>query len=86
MKIQINSFLSKSKIKLILIVLVVFFKPLATMAQTDNGVSFFPNKSIDFIVFLTALVLIIVGLVIILILKLQIPVILITPFRFKVST
>ncbi|WP_348797906.1 cbb3-type cytochrome c oxidase subunit I [Flavobacterium adhaerens] len=70
MKIQISSFLSKSKIKLILIVLVVFFKPLATMAQTDNGVSFFPNKSIDFIGFLTTLVLVIVGLVIILILKL----------------
>jgi cytochrome c oxidase cbb3-type subunit 1 len=48
-----------------------FLLPLATSAQTDNGVSFFPNKSIGFLGLMTSLIIIIVGLVFLLVLKLN---------------
>jgi len=70
MKIQTKSIFSKSKINSIFLAFIVFFQPFIAIAQTDNGVSFFPNKSIGFIGFLTTLVLIIVVLVFFLILKL----------------
>lgn len=57
--------------KQILFVALTFLLPLATSAQTDNGVSFFPNKSIGFLGLMTSLIIIIVGLVFLLVLKLN---------------
>ncbi|MGO4906665.1 cbb3-type cytochrome c oxidase subunit I [Flavobacterium sp. W20_MBD1_R3] len=57
--------------KQILFVALTFLLPLATSAQTDSGVSFFPNKSIGFIGLMTSLIIIIVGLVFLLVLKLN---------------
>ncbi|MDD2820034.1 MAG: cbb3-type cytochrome c oxidase subunit I [Flavobacterium sp.] len=57
--------------KQILFVALTFLLPFATSAQTDNGVSFFPNKSIGFLGLMTSLIIIIVGLVFLLVLKLN---------------
>lgn len=67
MAFQMKHTLSKQ----ILFVALTFLLPLATSAQTDNGVSFFPNKSIGFLGLMTSLIIIIVGLVFLLVLKLN---------------
>lgn len=57
--------------KQILFVALTFLLPLMASAQTDSGVSFFPNKSIGFLGLMTSLIIIIVGLVFLLVLKLN---------------
>lgn len=69
MKLQKKNLISKHKIKLALLALMVFFHPLIVSAQTDNGVSFFPNKSIGFVGLLSIFVLVIVGFIFFLVLK-----------------
>ena len=63
MKLQTANLLSKAVLRKLFLALLLFFQPFVAMAQTDNGVSFFPNKSIGFIGLLIALVLIVVFLV-----------------------
>ncbi|PRZ22109.1 cytochrome c oxidase cbb3-type subunit 1 [Flavobacterium granuli] len=57
--------------KQILFVALTFLLPLTASAQTDSGVSFFPNKSIGFLGLMMSLIIIIVGLVFLLVLKLN---------------
>ncbi len=60
MKFQNNNFISKHKIKSVFLILIAFFQTLFANAQSDNGISFFPNKSIGFIGLLTILVILVV--------------------------
>ncbi|WP_262488035.1 cbb3-type cytochrome c oxidase subunit I [Flavobacterium psychrophilum] len=69
MKLKNKNLISKPQKKFTLLGLMAFFYPLIASAQTDNGVSFFPNKSIGFIEILTIFVMIIVGFVLFLVLK-----------------
>jgi cytochrome c oxidase cbb3-type subunit 1 len=70
MKFQMKKNFSKPILKLVFIVLILFSYPLRTLAQTDNDVSFFPNKSIGLIGLIMGLVIVAVGLVFFLIFKL----------------
>lgn len=51
------------KVKLVTLTILLFFQPVFTFAQTDEGVSFFPQKSISYIGLLVGLVIIAVALV-----------------------
>jgi len=70
MKFKINNPLP-FKAKLLLLVLLLIFQPFNAMAQTDQGVSFFPNKSFGFVGLLLLLIIFIVGLVFFLVLKIN---------------
>lgn len=71
MKFKTKKLFFKPKVKLITLALLFFLQPIITFAQTDEGVSFFPNKSIGFIGLLTGLVIIAVVLVLFLVVKLS---------------
>ncbi len=64
-----NSF-SKIKLKIILPTVLFFLTPLLAVAQNDTDISFFPNKSIEFIDLLITLVLVTVAAIAVLLLKL----------------
>ena len=64
-------FFSKSQAKLVFLILLLFLQPFFAVAQTDNDVSFFPNKAIGFIDFLAFVVFVTVGIVLFLLLKLM---------------
>lgn len=68
MKFQIKKMLNPKVIKTFL-VLIVLFQHTIMSAQSDNGVSFFPNKSIGLIGVLTVFVFFIVGFVFFLVLR-----------------
>ena len=72
MKFQMQklSFLNKGKVFIFLFAL--FFQPVLVNAQTDEGVSFFPNKSIGFIGLMVSLVILAVILIFFLVIKLNI--------------
>lgn len=71
MKFQMKNIQLLSKSKIVPFVLLLLFQPMMAIAQTDNGVSFFPNKSFGFIGLIILLVITIIGLVFLLIVKLN---------------
>jgi cytochrome c oxidase cbb3-type subunit I len=68
MKFQIEKMLNP-KFKKTFLVLIVLFQHTIMSAQSDNGVSFFPNKSIGFVGVLSVFVFFIVGFVFFLVLR-----------------
>ena len=67
---QMINRLSKSKLKLLILTLLLFLQPFFAVAQNDTDISFFPNKSIEFIDLLVTVVLITVASIVVLLLKL----------------